>query len=344
MTMFKPLTEPSPGSPAIAAELHAFLPYDPVPWLLSSANPALTAFVRRDLLGQTLDTRTLWDLPEPTRLLRRQQSDGSWRYAAARPGPQNYDLYETLEMLGRLVTQFGLDQRHPAIRRAGDYVFSCQSPEGDYRGIYGHQPAPTYTAALMEVLILAGYQGHPSIGHAFRWLLASRQADGGWAIAARTRDRMLVRDWESVMSAPSIRADTSRPFSHLVTGMVLRAFAAHPRHRLSAPARCAAALLKSRFFQPDKYPDRKAAAYWTKFTFPFQFTDLLTSLDSLGKLGFPASDSDVASVLVWFREHQNRDGSFSLDMLRQRDRDLPFWLGLAICRALSRFSRQRHSA
>jgi hypothetical protein len=189
----------------------------------------------------------------------------------------------------------------------------------------------------MEVLILAGYADHRSIERAFRWLLTSRQDDGGWAIAARTRDQRLVRDWQTVMAAPPVEADRTRPSSHLVTGMVLRAFAAHPRQRRSSAARTAAGLLKSRFFQPDRYPDRRAAAYWTKFGFPFQFTDLLTSLDSLGKFGLPASDPDVAAALSWFRGRQNRDGSFELDLLRARDPHLPYWLGLALCRALARF-------
>jgi hypothetical protein len=100
-------------------------------------------------------------------------------------------------------------------------------------------------------------------------------------------------------------------------------------------------LLKSRFFQPDKYPDRRAAAYWTRFCFPFQFTDLLTSLDSLGKLRFPPSDPEVAAALSWFRGRQNQDGSFTLDLLRARDPHLPVWLGLALCRALARFSAAR---
>jgi hypothetical protein len=123
--------------------------------------------------------------------------------------------------------------------------------------------------------------------------------------------------------------------------MALRAFAAHPRYRRSSAARTAARLLKSRFFQPDKYPDRRAPGYWTKFSFPFQFTDLLTSLDSLGKLGFPASDPDVGAAVAWFRGRQSRDGSFSLDLLRARDPHLPFWLGLALCRALARLTSRR---
>jgi hypothetical protein len=329
------MNETDPGS---SRRRIGSLPHDPIPWLLSARDPAVGAFVRRDLLGEEVDVRDLWLLREPLRLADKQQPDGSWRYPVRKPPPLNYDLYETINTLGVLVGKYGLDRRHPAVDRGAAYVFSCQSAEGDYRGIYGNQPAHTYTPALMEVLIQAGYQDHPSIDTAFRWLLCTRQDDGGWAIPARTRDRRLVKDWQTVAAGPPIAADRTRPFSHMVTGMVLRAFAADPCHRRSPAAMDAAALLKSRFFKPDTYPDRRGRQYWTTFTYPFQFTDLLTSLDSLGQMGLPAEDPDIAAAIAWFQEEQKADGSFALSMRRGlSDKRLPYWLGLAVCRALLRF-------
>jgi hypothetical protein len=275
---------------------------DPVPWLLSAEDLAVTTFVQRDLLGEKVDVRKLWDLPEPRRLLGRQQANGEWRYPVQKPTPQNYDLYETFVTLGELVGKYGFVRRHPAVERAAQYVFSCQTAAGDLRGIYGNQPAHTYTPALMEVLIEAGYGDDPRIERAFRWLLATRQDDGGWAIPARTRDIKLVKDWDKITSGPEIAADSARPFSHLVTGMVLRAFAVHPRYRKTGEAIRAGELLKSRLFKSDKYPDRKGAAYWFKFTYPFQFTNLLTSLDSLGRMCFSADDPDIARAIGWFRD------------------------------------------
>jgi hypothetical protein len=311
---------------------------NPIPWLLSLDDQAITAFVRRDLLGQRIAVKALWELREPQRLIGKQQADGSWRYPTKKPPPFNYDLYETLNTLGVLVFKYGLDQRHPAIDKGAAYVFSCQAPEGDYRGIYGNQPAHTYTPALMEVLIEAGYRQHPSIARAFCWLLETRQDDGGWAIPARTRDRRVVKDWQTVGRSELIEADRSKPFSHLVTGMVLRALVAHSRHRRSKAARVAADLLKSRLFKPDKYPDRRGREYWTKFTYPFGFTDLLTALDSLGRMGLTATDPDIARAIGWFRDQQQADGSFDLVMRRGiGDKRLPHWLGLAVCRALRRF-------
>jgi hypothetical protein len=311
---------------------------DPIPWLLSCNDAAVIAFVERELLLKKRNLTDLWDLREPRRLVDKQQADGSWRYPTKKPTPFNYDLYETFNTLGVLVYKYGFDRRHPAVEKASAYVFSCQTAEGDYRGIYGNQPAHTYTPALMEVLIEAGFRDHPSIERAFGWLLETRQDDGGWAIAVRTRDKRLVKDWQTVATSPPIEADRTKPFSHLVTGMVLRAFAAHPRYRKSRAAKDAALLLKSRLFKPDKYSDRRGREYWTKFTYPFGFTDLLTALDSFGRMGFAADDPEIARVIYWFRKRQKSDGSFDLVMRRGiSDKRLPYWLGLAVCRALRRF-------
>jgi hypothetical protein len=318
--------------------LAGLLSRDPIPCLLSTNDVAITTFVRRDLLGEEVDVRKLWTLPEPRRLVGRQQATGAWRYPVKKPPPLNYDLYETFNALAVLVSKYGFDRRHQAVERGAGYVFSCQTAAGDYRGIYGDQPAHTYTSALMEILTEAGYGEDPSIARAFRWLLATRQDDGGWAIPARTRDRKLVKDWVHIASGPEIEADRARPFSHLVTGMVLRAFAAHPRYRADGRALQAGQLLESRLFKADKYPDRKGPQYWTKFTYPFQFTNLLTSLDSLGRLGFPADGPDIARAIKWFKGRQKRDGSFELATCRGiGDKRLPHWLGLAVCRALFRF-------
>ena len=115
--------------------LARLLRHDPVPWLLSSDDRAITTFVERDLLGEEVDTKKLGEAPEAQRVLRRQQTDGAWRYPREKPSPYNYDLYETLNMLGVLVDKCGFDRSQSVVERGAAYVFSCQAPEGDYRGI-----------------------------------------------------------------------------------------------------------------------------------------------------------------------------------------------------------------
>lgn len=91
----------------------------------------------------------------------------------------------------------------------------------------------------------------------------------------------------------TLQPDRTKPFSHLVTGVVLRAFAAHSKYRQLGEAKAAGELLASRFFKKDAYPDRGTVDFWTRFSFPFWFTDVLSSLDSLSLLRFRMQNSQI---------------------------------------------------
>jgi len=56
-----------------------------------------------------------------------------------------------------------MNKNHPAIRKASEYLFSCQTEERDIRGILANQYAPYYTGAIMYLLIKAGYENDPRI-------------------------------------------------------------------------------------------------------------------------------------------------------------------------------------
>jgi hypothetical protein len=327
----------------------ASLGVDPLPTLLSGGDRALEFFVRRNLLGEEVGpVEMLWTLPAAQKLADKQQANGSWRYPGKnRDGyPEtNYDLLETYRSLRVLVEQYGLHRGHPAIARAAEYVFSCQTDEGDIRGILGTQYMPYYHAVISELLIKAGYAEDPRIEKGMAWLLSMRQDDGGWivpaqAVPAREKTREL---W----NAPPIPLDRSLPFSHVATGMVLRAFAVHPRFRNLAEAaagpRVAAEGLKARFFRADKYNDRKAPLYWCKFQFPFWWPNLLTALDTLSLMGFSASDSQIREGLDWFVTHQQEDGLWltayeqaKRPVLTPKERSAQLWVALGICRVFRR--------
>jgi hypothetical protein len=177
-------------------------------------------------------------------------------------------------------------------------------------------------------------EADPRIEKAFRWLLSLRQEDGGWAIAMRTHG-MSYR--EATELTEPLLAVSSKPFSHLITGVVLRAFAAHPQHRQSRAARDAGRLLASRFFQADKYVDRRSKAYWERVSYPFWFTDIVSALDSLSQLGFHSEDPAIENALDRLRDLQLQDGLFQLKLLRAKDNATKFWVCLAICRIFQRF-------
>jgi len=315
------------------------LSVDPLLHLVSSESEALGYFVKRDLLGQEPEPiETLWERSEVKRVLGRQKEDGSWKYPGRGKNAyanQNYDLLQTYRVLGILVEQYGLNKQHPAIVNAAEYLLTHQTAEGDIRGIFGSQYVPHYTAGMMELLIRAGYDSDARIEKGFEWYLSTRQDDGGWAWPLRTAN---VSYHDAIKERHPVQTVKSKPFSHALTGFVLRAFAAHPDYRQSAEARVAGELLKSRFFKPDKYADRKAVQYWLKLQFPFWWTNILTALDSLSWIGFSSDDADVRKGLDWFRSEQEESGLWPTAYEHgEKARAAKLWVGLAVCRVFKRF-------
>jgi len=316
------------------------LSVDPVPVLISLNNRAVAYFAKRDLLDKKVEPiGTLWELPEVKKILHRQQKDGSWKYPGGGKehlrSREDYNQLETYRILGVLVEKYGLNNKHPAIINAAEFLFTRQTDEGDFRGIYGNQYTPNYSAAMMEFLIKAGYSGDPRIEKGFGWLLSIRQKDGGWAIPLRT----IGGKYADIVKAATMEPDLSKPFSHLVTGVVLRAFAASPKYSKSPEAATAGKLLASRFFKRDVYPDRNTPQYWESVSFPFWFTDIVSALDSLSLLSFTIDNPDIDNALPWLKNRQNDEGIFELKLLKGKDKDLKFWICLAICRFFKRFYR-----
>ena len=309
----------------------------------------MTYFTRRDLLGEDQGAvEALWRLPEVGKVLKKQKGDGSWRPSGKDDGypPGRRALVETFKTLRLLVRRHQLTRQHEAVTRASEYMFGWQTLGGDFRGFIGDQYATYYTGETMAILILSGYGDDPRIRRGFQWLLSMRQMDGGWTVPLitrrldrATRIRATAGPWET------FEPDRSKPFSHNWTDMVLRAFAVHPEYRHRDEALHAARLLKGRFFMPDAYSSYHDPGYWVRFL--FWWPNLVTSLDSLSRMGFSRDDPDINRAMEWLVKHQRPDGLWSntykagdtvKDTPVTREREL--WLSLEICRILRRFEKR----
>lgn len=317
--------------------MERLLRHDTVDRLLGADDQALVHRVRRDLLGQSPGPiEQVWELTAVRRVLARQKPDGRWTYSGGDHdirSAASYDQLETYRQLGILVHKFGLDHRHPAIGAAAEFLRSFQTDIGDYRGIYGCQYTPNYSAAITELLITAGYGRSPQVQHCMQWLMSMRQDDGGWAVPTRTLDLPLK---VMVSSGQTFEPDRARPSSHLITGIVLRALTAHPEYRCAQATRRAGDLLASRLFTRDTYPDHAAPSYWLQFSYPFWWTDLLSALDSLTRAGYRTDDPSIARGTRWFVDNQQPDGLWNAGRNRPKGPYSDLWVAFAVCRMLKR--------
>jgi hypothetical protein len=312
---------------------------DPLPELLSADDPALSYFTRRDLLGENNEpVDSLWNLPEARVTSARQRLDGSWHYPGKTYDPvsnTNYTLLETYRTLRVLVEMYGFQREHLVLEKAAEYVFSCQTDEGDIRGILGNQYMPYYHGAILELLIKAGYTDDLRTLKGLQWLLSMRQVDGGWLIP--TQLVPAIQKTSHLWHGLPVLPDRSCPHAHIATGMVLRAFAAHAAYRKLPEVITAGERLKERLFHADKYNDRKSASFWFKFQFPFWWPNLVTVLDTLSRMGFEQQDKDISKGLDWFISNQSPDGLWDTGYKHGENATrMRRWVGLAICRVLKR--------
>jgi len=281
-----------------------------IPYLLNSSE-AVKYIAQRDLLNETVpDISEIQKNQEVTTLLKGQNKDGSW----GKPG--GYPIYhkqmvETFKRLRILVGRYEFNKNHPQIEFASEYLFGTQTLDGDFRGMIGDQYATYYTGEFSSLLIKASYAEDKRIDLALNWLLSMRQNDGGWTVPIQTLPpgggmKRLI----ALTGAPSdpIEPDRTKPFSHMGTDMVLRAFAAHTIMRKNPEAIHAACLLKTRFFKEDTYSSYKNKHYWVRFG--HWWPNLITSLESLIQFGFTSTDPDIAGALQWFINNQENDGSW----------------------------------
>lgn len=327
--------------------------YDPIKPLLKSGNDAIIYFTRRDLLEEKVDPIDMvWDLSEVQRILSKQLDNGSWPVRSKKnTNGVKYPLIETWKQLRFLIQQYEMDNTHLSIRKAADFIFSCQTEEGDIRGILANQYAPYYTGAIMYLLIKAGYRDDPRILKGLKWLLEMRQSDGGWVIGSPgmiglpNLTRSLVNDLTSNNDRKTVRSfDKSKPFSAAGTGMVLRSFAVHPYYKKSKEAKTAAGLLKSKFFKKDNWKSYKHPDNWLRFQFPFWWTNLVSALDSLSLMGFSQKEKEIKNALNWLIDHQESDGLWKISYSQihktpnnKRTFNSRLWITLSICRIFKRF-------
>src|SRR3954454_20051442 len=298
---------PSSSAPRALSGWRARLASDPIPRLLREGSPSVLARVRRDLIddSEAPTAAEIGEYPEVKALLRKMEKSGSYAAKAsdkALGGARFAGCLATLRALDRLA-DFGMrieghDGAASSLRKVAGALLDSQADDGGIAdlALADSPKGRAKTVALhfqgwaVSALCRAGFEGDPRVEKGFQHLLERRQDDGGWA-------------WRGV------RTDSAaRPSSHLVTGMVLRAFASSAARRVSREARRAAELLATRFLQPDRYEDRKAPSFWEILTEPRFYTDVLDALDTITAIGLGKENSGVRTAEAYLRSRQSGDG------------------------------------
>ena len=305
--LFAPSPAPAQPPPRALSGWRARLASDPIPRLLREGSASVLARVRRDLIddSEAPTADEIAGYPEVRVLVRKMEKDGSFAPKAADKelgGPRFSKCLATLRTLDRLA-DLGLrvepgSKISDQLRKTASFLLASQTSDGGIGDLAladtpkgrGKVVALHFHGWALSALCRAGLESDERVDKGFRFLLSLRQDDGGWA-------------WRGV------RTDSAaRPSSHLITGMVLRAFASSKDWRASREARRAGELLATRFLQPDRYQDRKAPSYWEILSEPRFYTDALDALDTITSIGLGKENSGVRTAEAYLRSRQSKDG------------------------------------
>ena len=330
--------------------------YNPITPLLESNNPAVSYFVKRDILEEPVEgISRIWELPEVRRIIQKQHSEGYWKSNSAnikKHPAQNYKLIETYRHSNILVNMYGLNREHPCIEKAVKYLFSCQTEEGDIRGIIGEQYAPYYNGIIVSNLNRAGYAESPRVERIIQWLLTMRQSDGGWMIGSPGCMGTYSKEERNALTTQFVGTrhdfDREQPSGHAGTGMVIRAFATHPLHCKSDEVKKAGELLADALFKRNTHSSYQHPDNWLRFQYPFWWTDLISTLDSLSLIGFSPDHPRIAKALKWFVDNQLPTGLWKHSYSKihkyienTKTRELQLWISLSILRIFKTISAVR---
>ena len=96
-------------------------------------------------------------------------------------------------------------------------------------------------------------------------------------------------------------------------------------------------LLADRVFTRDKYSDRSGVEYWTKFTYPYHWTDILSTIDTLTLLGIK-NHPKIDEIKQWFKKHKQKNGIYKVNIMAgAKYKDVKYWITLQYLKVLRRF-------
>jgi hypothetical protein len=324
------------------------------PLLLADPSPCLRWLVLRHILDLPDDHPEVRELavlresdPLVADLLEQQEQDGSWKggsfaYGAVEDSP----LLSTSLALARL-GYLGLDNNHPAVKKAAEWMFSQQQADGSWplgnayqedldqprTAREGYSMMPLQTALPLRGLAACGYAEDRHAERAYEWLLARRLSDGAWptGIAGGGVYGYVAGYRRLAHSRWGCRSNT--------TGALL-CLSLHPKRCQGPEARRALDLLLGR-----ETRERQAMGFEVArllgaekahgFITTFARFDLALVLDLCARTGMSVEDERVASLVEFITGAQGEFGLWEYPEKPQVSR----WVTFDLLRSLQRLDQ-----
>lgn len=304
----------------------------PINWLLEKENPSVRYFTLRDILGKSENNtetiqakQAIQQSPLIRKILQRQNPNGNWEDPTSPYHPKYKSTYWQIMLLAQL----GTDKTNPQIKKACEYAFNLQQPEGGFSSTTPQQalreyeiqqkkgkelPKPQEFAAslvhehqyscltgnMITAFTRIGYKEDPRVKKALEWLVKIQNQDGGWLCPYW---RAHVKDKHGCFYGTICPLEA---FSETDKNQM-------PKQMQDTTEKAAEFMLTHHLFKADHHNYRTINPNWLTLSFPFFYTyNILRGLDILTRLGY-SKDKRLEDATEILLQKRQKDGKWILE-------------------------------
>jgi squalene cyclase len=304
----------------------------PINWLLEKENPSTRYFTLRDILDKDENNpeaaeakQAILQSPVVKKILQKQTPNGNWEDPTSPYHPKYKSTYWQIMLLAQL----GTDKTNPSIKKACEYAFTLQQPEGGFSSATLEQALKEYeiqqkkgkklpqpqefaaslvhehqysclTGNMTAAFIRIGYKQDPRVKKALEWLMKIQNQDGGWLCPywrAHTRDKHGC----FYGTICPLEAFSEIDKKHLAKQM---------QDTIEKGAKF---MLIHHLYKADHHDYKIINPNWLTLSFPFFYTyNILRGLDVLTRLGY-SKDKRLEDATRILLQKRQKDGKWILE-------------------------------
>jgi hypothetical protein len=265
---------------------------DPVlEWLLEETQPSIRYLTLTDLLDKPEDdadvqaakgklTETGW----AAEILSKQDPAGWWVAGEEFYRPK----YLSTNWMLLTLSDLGLTRADPRINKSCElWIERLAKSDGGFGVEDDKKSELCLVGNTARALIKFGYEDHPKVQSALRWLVREQRENGGWHCWGK---RGVIDGWEGMST-----------------------FAVYPKQKWTRSMKRAVERGAEFYLKRELYKEGKRYEPWFRFHFPeHYYYDLLVGLDFMTTLGF-GSDKRLRYASNFLKEKRRPDGKWNLD-------------------------------
>jgi hypothetical protein len=260
-------------------------------WLLQEDHPSIRFLALTELLDKPQNdpdvksaAARLGEVGWAAEILSKQDPAGWWVTGDNLYRPK----YTATNWMLLTLSDLGLTRADPRINTACElWIRRFAKSDGGFGTGNMRKSELCLVGNTTRALVKFGYEDHPKVRSAFRWLMREQKENGGWHCWGK---KGVISAWEG-----------------------MSAFAAYPKQKWTRSIKRAVERGAEFYLKRELHKEGKRYDPWYRFHFPEQYYyDLLVGLDFVTALGY-GSDKRLSYAVDLLKQKRRPDGKWNLE-------------------------------